>query len=70
MIAAAIVMANGDRLEVTFSTAQRGGITVANPDTPIFDREDLDAASVRAVTAAVIAFDAVATRRARATGVT
>ena len=60
-IAAVIVMANGDRIEVNFSTTQRGGITVANPDAPIFDREDLDAAAVRSVTAAVIAFGAVAT---------
>lgn len=60
-IAAVVVMGNGDRIEVNFSTAQRGGITVANPDAPIFDREDLDAAAVRAVTAAVIAFGAVAT---------
>ena len=61
-IAAVILMANGDRVEVNFSTVQRGGITVANPDAPIFDREDLDAASTRAVIAAVIAFGAVATR--------
>lgn len=64
-IAAVIVMADGDRIEVGFSTAQQGGITVANPDAPIFEREDLDAASVRRVIAAVIAFDAVATRLRR-----
>ncbi|KRA39098.1 MULTISPECIES: hypothetical protein [unclassified Nocardioides] len=61
-IAAVIVTANGVRIEVGFSTAQQGGITVANPDSPIFEREDLDAASVRELIAAVIAFDRVATR--------
>lgn len=61
-IAAVILMANGDRVEVNFSTVQQGGITVANPDAPIFDREYLDAASVRAIIRAVIAFGAVATR--------
>jgi hypothetical protein len=58
-IAAVIVMASGEEVEVNFSTAQRGGITVASPDRPIFDREDLDAADVRAVIAAILAFDAV-----------
>jgi hypothetical protein len=59
-IAAAMVMASGKKLDVTFTTAHRGGIAVANPDQAIFEREELDAASVRAIIAAVLAFHSVA----------
>lgn len=59
-IAATIVMTAGDHVEANFALAQRGGITVANPDKAIFERDELDAASVRAVVAAVVAFGAVA----------
>ena len=59
-IVAAMRFATGDDVEVTFTTEDRDGITVANLDQAIFDREELDAAAVRAVIAAVIAFDRVA----------
>lgn len=59
-VSAAMLMAGGDQVEVIFTTAQRGGITVASPDQPIFEQEELDAASVRAVVAAVLAFHSVA----------
>lgn len=59
-IVAVIVMANGDQMKVNFCTARQGGITVANPDQPIFEGEDLDVFAVRAIIGAVLAFHAVA----------
>jgi hypothetical protein len=54
----------GEELQVVFTTSQCAGITVANPDQPIFERENLDAASVREVIAAVTAFARVAVHAA------
>lgn len=39
-VSAAMLMAGGDQVEVIFTTAQRGGITVASPDQPIFEQEE------------------------------
>jgi hypothetical protein len=50
---------SGEELEVVFTTAQKDGITVASPNPAIFDEEPHDAESVRALVAAVIAFDRV-----------
>jgi hypothetical protein len=68
MIAAAIQMDNGEEVEVVFTTERRDDITVANPDQAIFDREALDAASIRAIIAAVIAFGRVAEYSAEPAG--
>lgn len=60
-IAAIIKTASGVSIEVTFTTSRSGnGITVANPDQPIFEQEEIDAAGVRAVVAAIVAFSYVA----------
>lgn len=61
-VSAVIVGTDGDRVRVNFSVTRHAGITVANPDVPIFDRSALDAAGVRAVVAAVVAFHRVASQ--------
>ena len=61
-VAATITMASGERVDVLFTTVELGGVTVASPDRPIFEQEELDAADVRAVIAAVVAFHSVAAR--------
>lgn len=59
-VAAAMLTEAGDEVEVIFTIAKRGGIAVASPDQAILENETLDAESVRAVIAAVLAFDRVA----------
>ncbi|MBB2923755.1 hypothetical protein [Cellulomonas cellasea] len=61
-ILATIRLDSGEILEVVFSTERRDDIVVANPDQALFDREPLDAAGIREIIAAVIAFDRVASR--------
>lgn len=63
-VAATLKMASGDQVEVIFMTARRGGVTVASPNEPVFEQEELDAASVRAVVSAVLAFHFVAAHSA------
>lgn len=59
-ILATIVMASGEESQVTFTTDRRNRISLASPDQPIFDREYLDAADIRAIVSAILAFDSVA----------
>jgi hypothetical protein len=58
-ILAVLRMQSGKELKVVFTTTQKDGITVVSPNRPIFDEEPHDAQSVRALAAAVIAFDRV-----------
>lgn len=59
-VEAILVRFDGQDVDVRFTTSYAGGVAVANPDKPVFDREPVDAAGVRAIVAAVLAFDLVA----------
>lgn len=52
-------LASGEETEVTWTIDGSAGIPVAAPDPCVFDREPMDAAGVRAIVAAVIAFSRV-----------
>ena len=57
VVDAVVALDDGEKVHVTFSVAHVGGISVASPDVPIFDRIGIE--TVRAFVTAVVAFDAV-----------
>lgn len=59
-IGAALRFADGEMVHAIFTVTKAGGMLMANPDKPVFERDELDAATVRRVIAAIIAFDEVA----------
>lgn len=59
-VGADIRLEDGEVLNVVFTITASGGLNVANPDIPVFDREGVDAQTVRGIISAVLAFEAVA----------
>jgi predicted naringenin-chalcone synthase len=66
-VLASVQLRSGEIVMVAFTTSTRDGITVANPDQDIFEREPLDAEDMRAIVAAVVAFARAAAHSHEAT---